>query len=175
MADTFCPNVLVAVSCVNRALLAATSAGGTVARNAVSKAAADARACSPANARQSAVQLSQTEKGCAAAAIARAAGLSHSSVVSLVITASKSDAAALNSAATPFHAAPAASIGAAPAPAYISAELTSGGSAPKSNLYPFSGGPWYRRSRPTGRLSDQAHRRYACARRTPHSLPDRSQ
>jgi hypothetical protein len=89
-------------------------------------------ACAAASDEDSAVEFNQPNRGCAAAAIDSDAALIHCSVLSRVITESKADAAVINSAAMLFHAAAAASIGAAPAPAYIAAEFTSGGKAPKS-------------------------------------------
>ncbi|CKO81895.1 Uncharacterised protein [Mycobacterium tuberculosis] len=59
-------------------------------------------------------------------------------MVSRVITDSYDAAVVPNSAARPFHAAPAAIIGPAPAPAYMRAELISGGKAPKSMGYSVS-------------------------------------
>jgi hypothetical protein len=68
----------------------------------------------------------------AAAAIDTDAGPSHGSPVNPDTTDAYEAAAELNSAANPCHAAAAANIGSAPAPAYIRPEFTSGGNAAKS-------------------------------------------
>ena len=68
--------------------------------------------------------------GVTAAAIDADAGPSHPSPVSRSITDWYEDAVELSSAASPSHAAAAASIGGEPGPEYIRAELISGGNAP---------------------------------------------
>ncbi|OOK83622.1 hypothetical protein BZL29_1456 [Mycobacterium kansasii] len=78
------------------------------------------------------MSVNQATRGCAAAAIDSEAGPNHGSVLSRVTIDSKQDAAVLSSTAMPFHAAAAATSSAAPAPAYMRVELTSGGRAPKS-------------------------------------------
>jgi hypothetical protein len=60
-------------------------------------------------------------------------GPSHRPTVNPVITDRYEAAAECNSAARSSHAAAAAAIEPGPGPAYILAELISGGSAPKSN------------------------------------------
>jgi hypothetical protein len=70
--------------------------------------------------------------GCTAEAIDAEAGPSHSSLDSWVTTWSRPRAAELISAATPFQAEAAAIIEPEPGPAYICAEVTSGGNIPKS-------------------------------------------
>ncbi|GAB7145689.1 hypothetical protein LRC484719_42910 [Mycobacterium riyadhense] len=112
--------------------MAAITGGGTVAANAASYAAADAMACTPACSAAAPVYVNQAMYGWAAAAAESDAGPSHSWPVSSDITASKEVAVELSSTAKPFHAAAADSSGPAPAPEYISAELTSGGNAAKS-------------------------------------------
>ena len=60
------------------------------------------------------------------------AGPVHGPLASVAITESNDDADAPRSAASASHAADAANNGPAPAPAYISAELISGGNTKKS-------------------------------------------
>jgi hypothetical protein len=71
----------------------------------------------------------------AAAAIATEDGPAHDPTVKLWIVDPYEAAADCKSEANASQAAEAANIGPEPAPAYIRAELTSGGSAPKSNIY----------------------------------------
>ena len=74
-----------------------------------------------------AAALSHAVYGAAASAIAAAAGPSHVPPDKFEVTEPNESAAARNSPANPLQADEAASMGADPAPACISAELTSGG------------------------------------------------
>jgi hypothetical protein len=80
-----------------------------------------------------AVVLIHATYGVAAAAIDADAGPYHSSPVSAESTEPYDNAVARNSAANPFHADAAASIGPEPAPEYMRAELISGGHVAKSS------------------------------------------
>src|SRR5437660_6996404 len=71
--------------------------------------------------------------GAAASAIDVDAGPSHSSPASCVITELYPLAAELNSAASAFHADAAACSDSEPGPAYMRAEVASGGNAPRSS------------------------------------------
>ncbi len=133
IAGVFCPRTLVATSAANWARLAAMSGGGTVAANAASNAPAAASACAAVCSACAAVALIHATCGMAAAAMDAAAGPNHSSQVNAESTASYEKAVARNSAANPFQADAAASIGPDPAPVYIRAELISGGNAAKSS------------------------------------------
>src|SRR6185437_6174441 len=75
---------------------------------------------------------SQAIYGCAAAAAAADPGPVHCSPVNVPMIDSQEVAVVLNSAARLLHVVAAAMRGPAPAPAYISAELISGGKAAKS-------------------------------------------
>lgn len=90
-------------------------------------------ACVAARADESAVQVSHATKGRAGAAIDSDAEPTRASALRRSTTDAKEEAAVRNSSEMPLHAAAAANIGAGPAPAYMQAELTSGGRAPKSN------------------------------------------
>jgi hypothetical protein len=132
IAGVLIPRKLLATSVASWVLLAAISGGGTVIAYAASKAAADAVACAAARWAWAAVVVSHVMNGWAAAAADADAGPIHCSPVSSATTDSYPVAAVLNSPASALQAAAAAIIGPAPAPAYMRAELTSGGSAPKS-------------------------------------------
>jgi hypothetical protein len=81
------------------------------------------------------VALIHATYGVAAAAIAVEDGPVHGPIARLWIVDPYDAAADCRSAANESQAAAAASIGPEPAPTYIRPELTSGGSAPKSNIY----------------------------------------
>jgi hypothetical protein len=107
--------------------LAAITGVGTVAPCAASKAAATAAAWAAACSVWPAAALSHAVYGAAAPAIAAAAGPCHVPPDKFEVTEPNESAAARNSPANPLQADEAASMGADPAPASISAELTSGG------------------------------------------------
>jgi hypothetical protein len=119
--------MFVFVSVSNKARLAAITGVGTVAACAASKEAATAAAWAAAFSVWLAAVLSHAVYGAAVAAIATAAGPCHVPPDKFEVTEPNESAAARNSPANPLHADEAASMGADPAPACISAELISGG------------------------------------------------
>src|SRR5580693_295650 len=135
IAALFCPKKLVAINVINNTRLAAITGGGTVIANAVSKAAAAARAWLAASSAAAPAALIQLTYGVTAAIIDREAGPSHGEPVSSSITEPYPDAPVVNSAASPSQAEAAAIIDPEPGPAYIRPELISGGNAPKSSTY----------------------------------------
>ena len=131
IAAVFWPITLVATSIASCVRLVATTSGGTVIANAASKALAAAEAWAAVCSACAPVVLIQVMYGSTAAAIVADVGPSHSpsktSIVDWYWVAADS-----SSAASRFHAAEAARIGAEPGPEYILPELISGGNAPKS-------------------------------------------
>ncbi|GBG40146.1 hypothetical protein NJB14197_50400 [Mycobacterium montefiorense] len=113
--------------------LAAIAAGGTVAANADSYDVAATRACTADMEACAAAPCNHCRYGAAACVIDSADGPVHSPFDARPeTTESNDDADAHMSAANPSHAAAAASSGPEPAPAYIRAELISGGKNAKS-------------------------------------------
>ena len=86
IAGVFCPKKLVATNVTNNTRLAAITGGGTVNVNAVSKAAAAARAWLAASSAAAPAVLIQLTYGATAAIIDREAGPSHGELVSSSIT-----------------------------------------------------------------------------------------
>jgi hypothetical protein len=113
--------------------LAATATGGTVAANAPSYDIAATRACRADMEACAAAPCNHCKYGPAACVIDSEAGPIHCPFDARPeTTESKDDADAHISEAKPSHAAAAASSGPEPAPAYIRAELISGGKKAKS-------------------------------------------
>src|ERR1700739_3195253 len=134
IAGALRPNQFVATSACTSPRLAATTAGCTVAASAVSNAAAMAAAWLDAASAWAAAALSQLTYWGAAAIIAPADAPCHEPLFRSDVTEKNDDAADARSSASPSHAAAAASSGAAPGPAKISAELISGGNHAKCGL-----------------------------------------
>jgi hypothetical protein len=127
-----------AADAASRARLAAITGGGTVAANAVSNATTAVLAGAPASSACAAVLLIHCTYWVTAATTDTDAGPSHCPLLRSASTDPWEDAAELNSLASPSHAAEAASIGPAPGPVYIAAELISGGRTAKSIFEPFA-------------------------------------
>jgi hypothetical protein len=126
---------LVAISAINCARLAAITGGGIVAANAVSYAATAALACNAVCSAWAAAAVIHAAYGAAAAAIAADDGPCQEPITPET-TPPKDAAVEFNPVAKLSQAAAAASIGPAPGPAYIRAELISGGNSPKSITTP---------------------------------------
>src|ERR1700733_14641925 len=133
IAGVFCPKKLVAINDINRARLAATTAGGTVSACAVSKAPAASLAWPAAHSACAAMVFIHVTYGAAAAAIRTAEGPCHGPSVTPEITDGDEAAVQYKSAASPPQAVTAPIMGPDPGPAYISPELISCGSIPKNN------------------------------------------
>jgi len=107
---------------------------GTVPANADSNAVAAARAWAAAASACPAAALNHATYGVAAAAIDSDAGPDHGPLVNPVTTESNDDAAPAKSVASPCQADAATNSGPEPAPANISAELSSGGYKVKAGI-----------------------------------------
>ncbi len=127
IAGKFSPNRFVLARALVTARFAAISAGGTVAERAASNADATAVAWVAACSEWQAAVPSQAAYGAAASVIAFADGPCHAEPARPEVTDPNEHAAARNSLAKPVQAVAAACIGSDPAPACMSAELTSGG------------------------------------------------
>src|SRR5271165_6675967 len=86
IAGVFCPKKLVAMSVISSTRLAAISGGATVIVNAVSNAAAAARAWLALSSARPAAELSQLTNGTTDDTIAADEGPTHGALVSSVIT-----------------------------------------------------------------------------------------
>src|SRR5947209_4718154 len=128
------PNQFVAARARTRPRLAATTAGCTVAATADSNAAAMAAAWLDAASACAAAALSQLTYCVATVIIAAADAPCHEPLARSFVTEKNDEAEDARSSANPSHAAAAASSGAAPGPAKISAELISGGNHAKCGL-----------------------------------------
>src|SRR6516162_9938891 len=133
IAGTLNPNQFVAASARTKARLAVTTAGCTVAATAVSNAAAMAEAWLDAASAWAAAVPSQLTYWVATAIIAAADAPCHEPLARSDVTEKNDDADDARSSARLSQAA-AASSGAAPGPAKISAELVSGGNHAKCGL-----------------------------------------
>jgi hypothetical protein len=127
IAGALIPKKFVATNVDNVVRFPATAAGCTVADNAVSNAAAAARACAAAAAACPAAAVNHPTYGAAAAAIDADAGPAHGPAVNPTITESNDAADADRSCANPSQAVAATCNGPDPAPAKIRVELISGG------------------------------------------------
>ncbi|BBY21239.1 hypothetical protein MSTO_14440 [Mycobacterium stomatepiae] len=124
--------MFVAISIISRARLAATTSGGTVAVNAASNAPADKRAWLATSSAFADVPVNHRTQGVAAVAIIIDAGPCQTPPVSVDTVDAKALAAEANCAASASQAAAAAQMVPERGPAYMRAELISGGNSTKS-------------------------------------------